>query len=85
MLRILLISKKNMTMIKNIAKYKRERLEGKFVSSNAISLSRRNLTQAEILLLSKGLKFVPTASKIDSNIKSGFRRVWEKTLAYLAF
>ena len=52
-------------MIKKIAKYKGERLEGKFVSSNAISLSRRNLTQAEILLLSKGLKFVPTAIKID--------------------
>ena len=54
-----------MAMIKNIAKYKGERLEGKFVSSNAISLSRRNLTEAEIPLLSKGLKFLPTANKID--------------------
>ena len=45
--------------------YKGERLEGKFVSSNVINLSRRNLSQAEICLLSKGLKFVPTANKID--------------------
>ena len=48
----------------NIA-FKRKRLEGKFVSSNVINLSRRNLSEAEISLLSKGLKFVPTANKID--------------------
>ena len=51
--------------INTIATYKRERLEGKFVSSNVINLSRRNLSEAEISLLSKGLKFVPTANKID--------------------
>ena len=51
--------------INNIATYKGERLEGKFVSSNVINLSRRNLSEAEISLLSKGLKFVPTANKID--------------------
>ena len=45
--------------------YKGERLEGKFVSSNVINFSRRNLSEAEISLLSKGLKFVPTANKID--------------------
>ena len=49
--------------INNIATYKGERLGGKFVSSN---LSRRNLSEAEIFLLSKGLKFVPTANKISS-------------------
>ena len=49
----------------NIAKYKEERLESKFASSNVINLSRRNLSEAEISLLSKGLKFVPTANKID--------------------
>ena len=49
----------------NIATFKGERLEGKFVSINVINLSRRNLSEAEIFLLSKGLKFVPTASKID--------------------
>ena len=37
------------------------RLEGK----NVINLSRRNLSASEISLLSKGLKFVPTANKID--------------------
>ena len=51
--------------VNNIATYKGERLEGKFVSSNVINLSRRNLSEAEISLLSKGLKFVPTANKID--------------------
>ena len=48
-----------------MATYKGERLEGKFVSSNVINFSRRNLSEAEISLLSKGLKFVPTANKID--------------------
>ena len=51
--------------INNKATYKGERLESKFVSSNAINLSRKNLSEAEISLLSKGLKFVPTANKID--------------------
>ena len=50
--------------INNIETYIGERLEGKFVSSNVINLSRRNLSEAEISLLSKGLKFVPTANKI---------------------
>ena len=31
----------------------------------SVNLSRRNLSSAEISLLSKGLKFVPTANKID--------------------
>ena len=30
-----------------------------------INLSRRNLSPSEISLLSKGLKFVPAANKID--------------------
>ena len=47
----------------NIAKYKGETLEGKFVSSNVI-VSIRNLSESEISLLSKGLKFVLTANKI---------------------
>ena len=51
--------------VNNIAIYKGERLEGKFVSSNVINLSRRNLSKAEICLLSKGLKF----------LKNGIRRV----------
>ena len=49
----------------NIAKYKGSRLKGKFVSSNIINVSRRNLSESEISLSSKGLKFVPTANKID--------------------
>ena len=41
------------------------RLEGKFVSKNVINLSRINQPRSEISLLSKGLKFVPSANKID--------------------
>ena len=48
----------------NIASQIGVRLEGKFVSKNVINLSRRNLSASEISLLSKGLKFVPTANKI---------------------
>ena len=50
--------------INNITTHKGERLEGKFVTSNVINLSRRNVSEAEISLLSKGLKFVSTANKI---------------------
>ena len=49
----------------NIASQIGVRLEGRFVSKNAINLSRRNLSACEISLLSKGLNFVPTANKID--------------------
>ena len=38
--------------INNIATNKGERREGKFISSNVINLSRRNLSEAEISLLS---------------------------------
>ena len=49
----------------NIASQIGVMLEGKFVSKNVINISRRNLSAPEVLLLSKGLKFVPTAKKID--------------------
>ena len=49
----------------NTAFYKRLRLEGKFASKNVFKLSRRNLSPPEISLLSKSLKFVPSANKID--------------------
>ena len=41
------------------------RLKGNFVSKNVVNLSKRNLNDAEISLLSKGLNFVPTCSNID--------------------
>ena len=41
------------------------RLGGKFVSKNVVKLPRRNLSSAEISILSKGLKFVPAATKTD--------------------
>ena len=65
--------------INNIVTYKGERLEGKFVSSNLINLSRRNLSEAEIFLLPKGLKFVPTAYKIDrAKLKMEFEEYGRK-------
>ena len=47
----------------NTAFYKGLRLEGKFVGKNVFNLSRR-LPPPKISLLSKGLKFVPSANKI---------------------
>ena len=41
------------------------RLQGNFVSKNVVNLSRRNLTDSKISLLSKGLNFVPTSNTID--------------------
>ena len=41
------------------------RIKGKFVSKNVVNLSQQKLTKAEISLLSKGLKFVPTSNHIS--------------------
>ena len=41
------------------------RLKGKFVSENVINLSKRDLSENEISLLSKGLNFIPTCNKVD--------------------
>ena len=49
----------------NDAVFSGNRLGGKFVSKNVVKLPRRNLSSAEIYILSKGLKFVPAATKTD--------------------
>ena len=41
------------------------RLKGKFVTKNVVNLSKRKSSKSEILLLSKGLKFIPTSNTID--------------------
>ena len=41
------------------------RLKGKFVSPNDINLSTRILSNAEISLLSKGLKIFPTPASVN--------------------
>ena len=41
------------------------RLKGNFVSKNIVNLSKRNLNNAEISLLSKGLNFVPAWNNTD--------------------
>ena len=40
-------------------------LKAKFVSKNVVNLSKRKSSKSEILLLSKGLKFIPTSNTID--------------------
>ena len=40
-------------------------LKGKFVGENVINLSKRDLSENEISLLSKGLNFIPTCNKVD--------------------
>ena len=49
----------------NIASEIGVRLEGKCVSKIVITVSRGNLSASEISMLSKGLKFLRTANKID--------------------
>ena len=51
----------------NVAMFRGNRLGGKFASKNVINLCRKNLSSAEISLLSKGLKYVPTSNKIDQS------------------
>ena len=41
------------------------RLKGNLVSKNVVNLSKRNLNDAKISLLLKGLNFVPTCNNID--------------------
>ena len=41
------------------------RLKCNFVSQNIVNLSKRDLNDAEISLLSKGFSFVPTCSNIE--------------------
>ena len=49
----------------NTASLNKTRVEGTFVSKNAINLSKTNLSRSEISLLSKSLKFDPSANKIE--------------------
>ena len=49
----------------SIAKDKGDRLQGVYVSDNVLNLSKREFTEAEASLLSKGLKFVPTPRYVD--------------------
>ena len=43
-----------------------------------IIIEKKNLSEAEISFLSNGLKFVPTANKIDSEVKEYGRKLWLK-------
>ena len=69
----------------NIASQIRVSLEGKLLSKNIINPSRRDLSTSEISLLSEGLKFEPTANKVDRKKLKTIRRLWKGTMAYVAF
>ena len=54
------------------------RLKGNFVSKTVVILSKRNLNDAEISLLSKGLNFVPMWNDKDKlNLKWNWRPFME--------
>ena len=56
-----------------------DRLKGVYVSENVLNLSKRVLNQAEVSLLSRGLKFVPTPSFVDkAAIKQDLERFGRK-------
>ena len=41
------------------------RLTDKFVSRNAVNLSKQKLSKSEISILPKGLEFIPTSNTVD--------------------
>eukprot|EP00795_Rhopilema_esculentum_P016113 gene16113-biopygen5453 len=50
-----------------------DRIIGQFVSGNVVNLSHRTLSEVEISLLSKGLKFSPTPTDLDkAQLKADF-------------
>ena len=51
-----------------IAEQSNGRLKGYFLSENVFNLSHRQLSKAEVTLLSKGLKLCPTPITIDKSI-----------------
>ena len=53
-------------------------LQGHFVNKNIVNLSRENLTDFEIILLSKKLNFVPVSNTIDkAMLKTELRGFWQ--------
>ena len=59
------LSSENNFCFSDIATEVNGRLKGVYVSKNVFNLSKRVLTEAEVSLLSKGLKFVPTPRSVD--------------------
>ena len=62
------------------------RLKGKIVSTNLINLSTRILSKAEISLLSKGLKSIPTPTSVnEALIKEDLNVLVENCIFYGTF
>ena len=51
--------------LNNSINHSGSRLKGKFVSPNVFNLSKRQLSESEISLLSKGLEFIPTPKSVN--------------------
>ena len=51
--------------VQGVAEDENGRLVGRFVSGSVVNLSRRELSEEDVSLLSKGLKFSPTPTDID--------------------
>ena len=71
--------------IDNSSKLVNERFKGNFVSKNVVNLSSRQSSKAEISLLTKGLKFVPTPSYVNRSVLkeeleiNHVNHVWDKS------
>ena len=52
--------------VQGVAEDENGRLVGRFVSGSVVNLSRRELSEEDVSLLSKGLKFSPTPTHIDN-------------------
>ena len=61
------------------------RIKGKCVSHNVFNLSRWNITNDKLSLLSKGLSFVPTPERIDQWQVKNDSEIWQKYLIKNAF
>ena len=62
------------------------RLKGKIASTNVINLSTRILSKAEISLLSKGLKSIPTPASVnEALIKENLNVLVENCIFYGTF
>ena len=56
------------TKFTNVCETRDGRFVGKFISDNVLNLSGREISKAEISLLSKGLKFVPTPTYLNQAV-----------------
>ena len=79
----LYILNKKLYYLYNIAEVLDGQLKSKFKSPNDIHLSTRILSKAEIFLLSKGLKFIPTPTSVNKALIREELECFDKKLRLL--